>query len=270
MLRSMNSEGRLLDDQSRKIYRNVGDAGGENSSMESLKLPTPPMNKRVSGLRNSSCNSSIIAVSPTLDRQIRGSSPLAHGVISKSSRARNGFTSNMLTTHGLHPSMTASPSAMSIGAVSIWEDVSVRADSPEPEIPASGALQVQTAVVRNVSPRGQQLYRPTPSIPPGQIHHRQDYHRQQIRLPQRPKTPTRGNLHRFSDTENSNLVQRLERVVSNGQWDGRRNGSDGHGSDGTQSRADSSGPGPEIGLGLRVGGTRLGEPGSTSRAALFA
>lgn len=267
MLRSMNSEGRLLDDQSRKIYRNVGDAGGENASMESFKLPTPPMNKRVSGLRNSSCNSSIIAVSPTLDRQIRGSSPLAQGVVSKSSRVRNGLTSNMLTTTGLHPSMTASPSAMSIGAVSIWEDVSVRADSPEPDVPTSRTLQAQTGAVGKVSRRGQQLCRPHTSMVNTQFHHGQDYNRHQILFPQRPKTPTRVNIHRFSDTENSNLVQRLERVVSNGQWDGKRNGSDSHS---TYSGAGSSEPAHEVGLGLRVGSTILGEPGLASRTALFA
>ncbi|KEF63649.1 uncharacterized protein A1O9_01627, partial [Exophiala aquamarina CBS 119918] len=132
MLRSMNSEG-YLDDQSRKSYRNVGDTGVENSSMESLKLATRPMNKRVNGLRNSSCASSIIAVSPTPDRQIRGPSSLSYGLNSKSNRARNGLVSNpLLRTHCLDPaSMSASPSAMSIGAISIWEDASVRADSPE-------------------------------------------------------------------------------------------------------------------------------------------
>lgn len=269
MLRSMNSEGRLLDDQSRKIYRSVGDPGNENGSMESLKLSTPPMNKRVSGLRNSSFASSITAVSPTLDRQIRGPSPLAFGINLKSNRDRNGLASNpLLTTHGLHPpTISASPSAMSIGAISIWEDASVRADSPEPEVPAPRTTQIQPAAVRKVSPRGQAQYRPTPAISRGNILHSQNYPRQQIPPPQRPKTPTRIHLHRLSDVENSNLVQRLERVVSNGQWDGKRNGS---GANSAPSGIVSSEPGLEIGLGLWVGNTRLGEPDFALRTALFA
>ena len=273
MLRSMNSEGRLLDEQSRKIYRNVGDTGNENSSMDSLKLVTPPMNKRVSGLRNSSCASSIITVSPMLDRPIRGPSPLAYGINSKSNRGRNCLAGNpTLTTDPPHPAtMPASPSAMSIGAISIWEDASVRADSPEPDVPARRTIQAQPSAVRKGSPRMQGQYRPNPITSRSHMLHPQDYPRQQIPPPQRPKTPTRIHLHRLSDVENSNLVQRLERVVSNGTWDGKRDGKrNGSGGDGTHSRLPSSEPGLEIGLGLRVGNTRLGEPDFTSRTGLFA
>lgn len=264
MLRSMNSEGRLLDGQSHKIYHDVGGTGSETASIDSLKLCTPPVNKRVSGLRNSSCTSSIIAVSPNPDGHTR-----TIGMNAKSNRARPTLGSSMLNSQSLQPSISASPSAISIGGVSIWEDVSVRADSPEPDVPVSRPIHIHsaTATVRKISPTAQRPYATAPptAVSQGQMRsHHQDYNRQQILLPKRTKTPARVHLHDISDTENSNLVQRLERVVSNGEWDGKRHGNHGP-------SMSMPGPGTEVGLGLRVGDTRLGEPDFelASRPVLF-
>lgn len=266
MLRSMNSEGRLLDDQSHKIYHDVGGTGSETASIESFKLCTPPVNKRISGLRNSSCTSSIIAVSPNLDGHVRGL-----GMNAKSNRARPTLGSSMLNSQSLQPSISASPSAISIGGVSIWEDVSVRADSPEPDVPVSRPIHIHSATttVRKISPMAQRPYATAPPAAVSQAQmrsHHQDYTRQQILLPKRTKTPARVHLHDISDTENSNLVQRLERVVSNGEWDGKR-----HGSHGLSVPVPVPMPGSEVGLGLRVGDTRLGEPDFDlpSRPVLF-
>jgi hypothetical protein len=87
-LRSMNSEGRLLDPSSR-VYRAVGDNDTSASpTMTSLnKFP-----------------------------------------------AERRYGSAVFGTRG-KLSIAMSPSARSIGGASIWEDASVRGDSPEPELP---------------------------------------------------------------------------------------------------------------------------------------
>lgn len=273
MLRSMNSEGRLLDDQAQRIYHSVGSTRVENSGVEPLKFSTPPMNKRISGLRNPSCNSSTIAVSPNHSGQPRGSSPLSQGQNARFNRPKPTLGSSILHSQSTHGRISESPSAVSISNVSIWEDASVRADSPEPEIPVPLTTQIRsaTATVRKISPTAQRPFGLAASSAPGNggaLHVHADYNGQAIVLPKRSKTPARlPPLHDFADTENSHLVQRLERVVSNGTWDGKRNGN------GTSN--DPCAPGPELllglGLGLRVGNTRLGDPTlAPTPRALFA
>jgi hypothetical protein len=95
MLRSMNSEGRLLDLHNR-TYRNIG-LGDENvysgASLTSLYSFLAPGETR-------------------------------HSTNCATSRSKMN--------------MTMSPSNNSLAAASIWEDASVRADSPEPEMPTLG------------------------------------------------------------------------------------------------------------------------------------
>lgn len=183
MLRSMTSEGRLLDPHQQhninfKFYRNVGADDSDSSLSPSSFRPTPPVNKHVSGLRQSSCASSAMSMtlSPALERErdrdglaSHGSSPLAQSTSMNVARlnpdrakdgigpagvAEGGFTpagtSTALNIPPQHPfsttAITASPSALSI-----WEDVSVCGDSPEPEF-RTPQLGLDTVASLHVTP----------------------------------------------------------------------------------------------------------------------
>ena len=95
-LRSMNSEGRLLDAPSSRNYRTIGDEREDDSINFSLSPTTNSLNN------------------PYPRERRYGSA--AFGARSKMSIAM-------------------SPTGMSPGGTSIWEDASVRGDSPEPELP---------------------------------------------------------------------------------------------------------------------------------------
>lgn len=95
----MNSEGRLLDAPSSRNYRTIDDEREDFSGKFSL---SPTMN-------------SLNSTNHPYPRERRYGSA-AFGVRSKMS-------------------ITMSPSGMSLGGTSIWEDASVRGDSPEPEVP---------------------------------------------------------------------------------------------------------------------------------------
>ena len=97
-LRSMNSEGRLLDAPSSRNYRAIGEER-EDSKYFSV---SPTMN-------------SLSGDTHPYPRERRYGS-VAFGARSKMSIAM-------------------SPSGISLGGTSIWEDASVRGDSPEPELP---------------------------------------------------------------------------------------------------------------------------------------
>ena len=96
MLRCKNSEGRLLDHSSRN-YRSIGAAGGDDAMAS-----------------NNYGTMSNLSLFPTTDR--------------RTSTAAFGQRRSKM-------SIAVSPSNMSVGATSIWEDESVRADSPEPDLP---------------------------------------------------------------------------------------------------------------------------------------
>ncbi|EXJ93874.1 hypothetical protein A1O1_02267 [Capronia coronata CBS 617.96] len=186
MLRSMNSEGRLIDQHQHNIrfYRNVG---VDNSSPGPAYRLTPPMNKRISGLRQSSCASSTMSVnlSPVPDknrdgnrdrnrerdraRSSRETSPLVQSTSMKHAARLGSSPSRFKQDGGVVPgaaatlaipsqnynstTMSASPSGLSI-----WEDASVCGESPEPEFrtPQHGidrdpALYVTPLVLRTKS-----------------------------------------------------------------------------------------------------------------------
>ncbi len=97
-LRSMNSEGRLLDAPSSRNYRAIGDER-EDSSMN-------------------------LSLSPTMNSLGGNNHPYPRE--RRYGSAAFGARSKM--------SIAMSPSGMSLGGTSIWEDASVRGDSPEPEL----------------------------------------------------------------------------------------------------------------------------------------
>ncbi|KAL2405943.1 hypothetical protein ABEF95_001365 [Exophiala dermatitidis] len=164
MLRSMNSEGGLLDqthgngssNNNLRFYRNVG--AGSNSSTpdpDRIGSATPPLNKRISGLRNSAYGaSSTMTVPPVLDKDrsnsaatSRGCSPLVHSTSINMASSTNSLTTNRsktgvagaASTVTLFPPSQAfpfgstTPIAASPSGISIWEDASVHTESPEPE-----------------------------------------------------------------------------------------------------------------------------------------
>ncbi len=208
-LRSMNSEATLLDQATTQSY-----------SPEISALPSPPLNKRILGLRTSSCAPSVSskAPSPTSEKQpSRGTSPLASNPVSQLNKL-NRFDStaggkasvpalHLPTSHlSISPS-TRIPSMMSTSGASIWEDASVRADSPDPE-DDEHPLALRTLGTTDTNQR--YLY------------------------PSRSSSRVRGQSPQFSfptikerdfgaddEAENDNtshVVQNLERVVSSAQW----------------------------------------------------
>ncbi|OQV07626.1 hypothetical protein CLAIMM_12031 [Cladophialophora immunda] len=209
MLRSMDSEGRLLDQRSTR-GSNTGAAGYESPDI--VAIPSPLMNKRVMGLRSTSCTPSTTSTpcAASLDRQqaSRGSSPLAQSgpKLNKPPQTRPAARTSLHADLDLPPpAMCVSPSVMSVGGGSIWEDVSVCGDSPEPEV------HVAPLALRTRTDHNQQGY-PSSSTP--QARRGEDFfdaraHGQYLV----PHAPFVG-----IDSENSHLVQQLERAVSGGQW----------------------------------------------------
>ncbi|OAP64676.1 hypothetical protein AYL99_00648 [Fonsecaea erecta] len=218
MLRSMDSEGCLLDQRNTKIS-NHGAAG--NDSPDIVTRLSPLVNKRVMGLRSASCTpSSMSAPRPgSLERQpaSRGSSPLARSGsnMNKPPQSRAAARTSLHSDLDLPPPvMCVSPSVMSIGGGSIWEDVSVRGDSPEPEV------HVAPLALRSRTDHNQQRY-PSASTFQAARGDGEDFfdtrqgggvgHGQYL-------FPPHGAPFIGADAENSHLVQQLERAVSSGRW----------------------------------------------------
>ena len=107
LLRSMNSEGRLLD-QNGRIYRSIGEEPAM-PSFGNLNGALFPLEKRSS-------------------------------------------TNNFGRTRS-RMGLTTSASAMSTGAMSIWDDASVRGDSPEPEVPVPKPLDIHHPQPQTPTPR---------------------------------------------------------------------------------------------------------------------
>lgn len=300
MLRSMNSEGRLLDHHSSRIYRNVGyvEDGSAPSETQNTRLLTPPMNKRVQGLRGSSYSSrsfvgSISPSPPVLDKygshghRGSGSSPLAQNMPKfpprGAMRPLPAISSSQMTLALPTPVLiSASPSAMSVGGTSIWEDASVCDESPEPENPSSHPHgqgrrhgQGHLTPLRNLNDRHHH--------PPSSSSSSLSY---DFRVT--PPSGSSGKIVTYAfnaeqqdlpgmecDSNNSNnqtsrLVQHLERAASSGRWDTglhstyqhahhlhavkhpQQRPQQQHGLDVFQ-QSDSHSHGREIGLGLRLG-----------------
>ncbi|KAJ9604830.1 hypothetical protein H2200_010945 [Cladophialophora chaetospira] len=135
MVGSVNSESPTLDETASSMY-----------SPEISTIPSPPLNKRIMGLRTSNYAPpvSTMASSPTLERHVsRGPSPLAIATTSNTSKLNRADSStgakrsSSSAAYLPRSHLSISPSSrvvsmMSTGG-SIWEDASVRADSPEPE-----------------------------------------------------------------------------------------------------------------------------------------
>ena len=118
LLRRMTSEGKLLDRNSR-IYRNIGEDPSQFSTMTNLAMSPEP----------SSYNLAARAGSTTLDgiEENGSGTDIGKGVGGGSAGIRREPSKLQL----LAPSHN---SRMSLGGASIWEDVSVRGESPEPTI----------------------------------------------------------------------------------------------------------------------------------------
>jgi hypothetical protein len=119
----MNSEGRLLDPSSR-VYRTIGDDGND-------------MNVSLSNTMRSLTNNS--------DKPNKNPYPASRRYGSASFANRSKMTIAM------------SPSSMSLGGTSIWDDASVRGDSPEPEMPAAPSPIPSRVLVEVPEPQPQRI-----------------------------------------------------------------------------------------------------------------
>ncbi|EXJ60842.1 hypothetical protein A1O7_04995 [Cladophialophora yegresii CBS 114405] len=226
MLRSINSEARLLEQRSSNA--------GDEKSPEITAPPSPPLNKRVMGLRNSSCAPSISSTPPSPPppqerHQVvlsRGPSPLAYASSLQPNELARG-TKPTLCLPRSHLSVSPSTrvtSMMSTGGASIWEDASVRAESPDPEeeSEAIAPLALRTLVKTDQNQRSLALYPSrSSSILTRDFGTRagtevgvENEHGNAI---ENIQVDTSQNL--YADNNASHVVRRLERVVSGGQWD---------------------------------------------------
>lgn len=105
LLRSLNSEGRLLEQSSSTMYHDIEYERSVDLAAGRIRLASRP---------TSATNLAI---------------PLENSQTSKLNHPR-AARSALTAPHVQH--LSASPSAASIGGASIWEDVSVRGESPEP------------------------------------------------------------------------------------------------------------------------------------------
>ena len=115
-LRSMNSEGRLLDLPPNRNYSAIGEEDDDLSQ-------SPTLN----------------SLNSNYPRERR------YGSQAFGARSKSGIT--------------RAPSGMSLGGTSIWEDVSVRGDSPEPDLPP---MPSPIIVLENVDKRSRQQLPQTP------------------------------------------------------------------------------------------------------------
>lgn len=238
MLTHMNSQARLLEQQQSNSQSH---RSGEKVSPEILALPSPPLSKRIMGLRTSSGASSIVgaaAPSPTLERhQIRrGPSPLALASNSaqyKANRTKSivpgaggsrPFSSPALDIQGSH--VSASPSVASISCGSIWEDASVRADSPEMEeeqpqhSSSSSNPHIAPLALRTLPKTDQNQRHLYPSRSSSRTHQLpQQQHDAFPIVPREFGSNAVDTQYMENSNPSSHLVQQLERAVSTGQWD---------------------------------------------------
>jgi hypothetical protein len=134
-LRRMNSDSKDKSKMSQSFH-NIGDES-TNSLLEEGKQSeeASTVQSPTSGSESTKASTAHKALNPTLQVP----APNAPRVSVSPSVA------STLTVSGLHFSksrskIAPSPSIMSTGATSIWEDASVRGDSPEPELPTSSRL----------------------------------------------------------------------------------------------------------------------------------
>lgn len=113
ILRRMTSEGKLLDCNS-QIYRNIGESIPSNTSIVDSLISPPEIS---------------LNLSPKITHE-----PLQE----YASALKNNY--NHLNTHGFDTLMSLSSSRVSGSAGSVWEDESVRADSPEPRLSPSASV----------------------------------------------------------------------------------------------------------------------------------
>ncbi|ETI24307.1 hypothetical protein G647_03676 [Cladophialophora carrionii CBS 160.54] len=231
MLKSMNSEARLLE-------QGRSNASGDKSP-EMTALPSPPLNKRVRGLRNSTCAPSISSTPPSppppQERHqgllSRGPSPLANASNLHRIDSTKG-TKPTLCLPRSHLSISLSSrvtSMMSTGGGSIWEDASVRAESPDPEEEgeAMAPLALRTLAKTDQNQRSLSLYPSRSSSRAGCTSFAsiitRDFGSQggteNESEEDNENMPVDTNQNLYADDNASHVVQQLERVVSSGQWD---------------------------------------------------
>lgn len=257
-IRTMRSERNLVDLTATRTCQHIALSTGRHNT-ELNDYLTPPVNKRISGLRTSSSNSSISTISPYIMARPRGKVSQARQAVINEDGSRMLQVTRMQNTHH---TVRASPSMVSLIGMSIWEDVSVSNGSPE--------LDVSTPPPLRISPRSGSGPRRSPHNRPMYLNNvtrqGEDSRHEQQRQPlprqfQRPpKQPVKDLPHEYEDMKGSVLVQRLERAVSDGRWDNELH---------SQQEVESGSRNIGVGLGLRNGNVRIGEPESFRQRVLY-
>jgi hypothetical protein len=137
-LRRMNSDAKDKTRMS-QIYRNIGEEDSSSSTNENRMGEEKPRTQSAA-----SVTSIGMALKGPSTTNINLQVPDAHLSIPPS--ASIALMSGNLRFSKSRSRIAPSPSIMSTGATSIWEDASVRGDSPEPELPIPSKIPLSQAV----------------------------------------------------------------------------------------------------------------------------
>ncbi|KIW68266.1 hypothetical protein PV04_04223 [Phialophora macrospora] len=230
MLSSMDSEARRVEQESSNA--------SEDKSPKISAVPSPPLSKRIMGLRTSTCAPSVPSSPPSpTPPQERHQALLSHGpspLAYRNSLHRVGSTRSTKASVCLPRSrLSVSPSTritsmISISGASIWEDASVGADSSDTEEPETVApLALRTLAKadqnqRSLSPSRSPSRAGRNSLPTIDRRNCADPAEMEIedyKADENENINVNANRNVYADMNASHVVQQLERVVSNGQWD---------------------------------------------------
>ncbi|RVX71297.1 hypothetical protein B0A52_04871 [Exophiala mesophila] len=212
-IRTMRSERNLVDMTATRTSQHIALSTGRHNT-ELTDRMSPPVNKRISGLRASSSNSSINTISPYIMSRPRGKASSTRPIRLHEDRSRTAQAKRMRSAHHTD---RASPSMPPHSGVSIWEDASFGNGSPEIDVSTPPPLRITS---RSGSGSGSRR------SPHNHVIQREEgfQHEAQRQLflrqyPQPSKQSVKDFPHEYGDMESSVLVQRLERAVSDGRWD---------------------------------------------------
>jgi hypothetical protein len=220
LLRSLNSDLTSLDQPEPQPQENED----ISISPKLLAMPSPSIKKQILGLRASDTISAMSSAtpSPTTEQEqgaSRRPSPLGSLPSTQFSKPERHSSTRLssvaLNVPGSH--ISRSQSIMSTGGASIWEDASVRSESPEPDMQTQAdpvALRPNTNGIRS---RASSLrFRAVVYQDPKQYFNLSTVHDQY-------NDPSEDieNSNRLSSGNPSQIVQQLERVVSSPSWSSR-------------------------------------------------
>ncbi|KIV93046.1 hypothetical protein PV10_04291 [Exophiala mesophila] len=259
-IRTMRSERNLVDMTATRTSQHIALSTGRHNT-ELTDHMSPPVNKRISGLRASSSNSSINTISPHIMSRPRGKASSTRRVRLNEDRSRMAQANRMRSAHHTD---RASPSIPPHSGVSIWEDVSIGNHSPEIDVSTPPPLRITSRSGSGSgsrrSPHNRPMYLNNVTQRDEGFRHgpqRQPFPRQH---PQPSKQSVKDFPHEYEEMGSSVLVQRLERAVSDGRWDDELH---------SHQEVEPTTRNIGFGLGISNGNIRIGEPQSYRRHVVY-